>query len=89
MILRMTDQIRLAIESQNGVPLQMVDEATQRVYYVVASEQFEALCASVDPFTPRDLYPLIAKSAAASGWNDPIMDEYDNYDENRNKSQAG
>jgi hypothetical protein len=29
------------------------------------------------------MYPLIAKAAAAAGWDDPIMDAYDNYDENR------
>lgn len=31
-------------------------------------------------FDPRELYPLIAKTAAAAGWDDPTMDVYNHYE---------
>jgi hypothetical protein len=34
-------------------------------------------------FQPNELYPLIAKTAGAAGWNSPEMDDYDNYDEHK------
>ena len=42
--------------------------------------------AEQDEFDPREMYPLIAKTAAEAGWADPIMDEYDHYDEHRPKN---
>ncbi len=66
-------------------PLQVVDERTQRVYYLISAQQFEqvrSLFAQED-FQPREMYPLISKSAADAGWTDPQMDEYDRYDELR------
>lgn len=34
-----------------------------------------------EPFDPRELYPRIARTAADAGWNDPVMDDYDRYEE--------
>ena len=45
------------------------------------NEFADALAA--DPFDPRELYPLISKTAAEAGWDDPLMDDYDRYDELR------
>lgn len=39
-----------------------------------------------EAFDPREMYPLIFKAAAAAGWEDPLMDEYDRYDEIRRKT---
>ena len=36
---------------------------------------------TAEPHDPRELYPLIARTAAEAGWNDPLMDDYDRYDE--------
>ena len=33
--------------------------------------------------TSQEMYPLISKTAAAAGWADPTMDDYDRYDELR------
>jgi hypothetical protein len=33
-----------------------------------------------DEHDPRRLYPLIAKTAGAAGWDDPVMDDYNDYD---------
>jgi hypothetical protein len=39
-----------------------------------------------EPFEPRELYPLITKTAAEAGWADPLMDDYNRYDEVRAKT---
>jgi hypothetical protein len=41
-----------------------------------------------EPFDPRELYPLISKTAAEAGWADPQMDDYDHYDEVRAKTES-
>jgi hypothetical protein len=83
MSLLLTDELRQALESPDGEPVRLVDEQTRRVYYVISSELFEAAQAllSTEPFDPREMYPLIARTAAAAGWDDPSMDDYDRYDE--------
>ena len=81
----LTEQIRQALDAERGQPVKIVDEQTSRIYYVISAEQFEtvrALFAEGD-FDPREIYPLISKTAGEAGWNDPAMDVYDNYDEHR------
>lgn len=64
-------------------PLRVVDHHTQRVYYLISAEQFEQVRSLIvqGEFRPREMYPLIAKTAADAGWADPQMDDYDRYDE--------
>ena len=81
----LTEQIRQALDAERGQPVKIVDEQTSRVYYVITAEQFEtvrALLADGD-FDPREIYPLISKTAGDAGWNDPSMEVYDNDDEHR------
>ena len=77
----LTDQMRQALEADHGQLVKLVDEQTSRVYYVISAEQYEAVLALLtdDEFDPREVYPLMAKAAGAEGWNDPLMDAYDNY----------
>ena len=81
----LTDQQRVDLHAYGGAPVPVVDEQTQQVYYIISSVQFERLRALLvtDEFDAREMYPLIAKTAADAGWSDPIMDEYDHYDEHR------
>jgi hypothetical protein len=76
---------RQVLEAESGRPVPVVDEQTQRVYYLISAEQFEQIRALLpdEEFNPRELYPQIAKTAGAAGWNDPLMDAYDHYDEAR------
>lgn len=82
---QVTNEIRQALQLHNGGPVRIVDEQTQRDYFVISAEQFQAVSAlfTAEEFEPRELYPLIAKAAALAGWDDPAMDDYDNYDEHR------
>lgn len=82
-----SDQQRLELQSSDGPPVPVVDEQTQKVYYLISSEQYEKVRALLvaEDFDPREAYPLIAKTAGEAGWNDPAMDAYDHYDEHRAK----
>lgn len=81
----LSEQQRAALAAEGGAPVAVVDERTKQVYYLVPADQFEQLRAllSGDELDPRELYPLIAKTATDAGWHDPLMDAYDNYDEHR------
>jgi len=75
------------VQAQAGRPVAIVDDQTQQIYYLISAEQFEQvrMLFSDEPFDSRDLYPLIARTAAEAGWCHPGMDDYDRYDEHRQK----
>lgn len=83
MAFNFTDEQRRALQSQPGIPVPVRDERTGRLYYIISSEQYELVKALLgdESFNPRELYPLISKTAGAAGWNDPAMDAYDHYDD--------
>ncbi|MBI5761068.1 MAG: hypothetical protein HZA46_21300, partial [Planctomycetales bacterium] len=79
----LSESQRQAVAVFAGQPVEVMDEQTQQVYYLLSSEQFQKVRALLadEPFESRELYPLIAKTAAQAGWADPRMDEYDRYDD--------
>jgi hypothetical protein len=84
----LTNEQREVLQSQHGNPVPVIDEQTRRVYYIISSEQYEMVKALLaeDAFDPREIYPLISKTAGEAGWDDPAMDAYDHYDEHRPQS---
>ena len=81
----LTEAQRQIVQSGTGFPVEVIDEQTRQVYYLITSAQFEQVQAILagDPHDPRELYPLTSRTAAEAGWNDPLMDDYDRYDELR------
>jgi hypothetical protein len=83
MTTNLSDDLRQAIEKGDGSPVHLVDAATNVHYVLMRAEQYEnlkALFVEDEEFDPRELYPLMARSAAAAGWDDPEMDVYNDYD---------
>jgi hypothetical protein len=83
MTTNLPDDLRQAIEKEGGSPVHIVDAATNVHYVLMRAEQYDNLSgsfASDEKFDARDFYPLIAKSAASAGWDDPDMDAYNDYD---------
>jgi hypothetical protein len=83
----LTDEQRQAIEEHGGEPVYVVDAQTNASYVLIRAEQYRnltALFADLE-FEPRELYPLIARSAAATGWDNPKMDVYNDWDVQRNQ----
>jgi hypothetical protein len=81
----LSEQERQALQSAGGQPIPVVDPERQCVYYLISGEQYEKVRALLaeDELNPREMYPLIAKTAGEAGWNEPTMDDYDRYDELR------
>ena len=66
----LSDELRQELAASDGSHLQLVDEQTGQVYYLIPAERYTAMRAMV---------------AGTAGWDDPAMDVYDNYDEERSK----
>jgi PHD/YefM family antitoxin component YafN of YafNO toxin-antitoxin module len=84
----LTDQQREELQCREGSPVAVLDEHSQRVYYLISAEAFERVRPLLmeEEFQPRELYPLIAKTAGEAGWGDPAMDAYGHYDEQRDQT---
>jgi hypothetical protein len=86
MTTKLPDDLRQAIEKDGGNPFFFVDAATNVHYVLMRAQQYEnlgALFAEGEEFDARELYPLIAKSAASAGWDDPDLDAYNDCDAHR------
>ena len=83
MVAALSEQQRNLLVAEPDQPVTVVDEQTQRVYYLISAEQFDRIRSvlSEEDFHPREAYSLIAKSAAEAGWADPLMDAYDDYEQ--------
>ena len=83
MTTKLPDDLRQAIETNGGSPVHLVDAPTELHYVLMRADQYEilsGLLAQREEFDARELYPLMAKSAASAGWDDPDMDAYNDYD---------
>jgi hypothetical protein len=78
-----------AIDARPGEPVAVLDERTNTAFMLVPADVYERLTAvpeyddSDHPMS--DWYPAISESFGRAGWDDPIMDEYNNYEENYRK----
>jgi hypothetical protein len=90
MSLMLTVEMRKALADSTEQSVEVVDPATSQVYVLLPKDRFERLLAiSTDQnFDPRELYPLISKTAGDAGWADPSMDVYNDYEANRGEGQA-
>jgi hypothetical protein len=64
-------------------PCRVTDPATGRTYVLVPTEEYERLKAleyDDSEWTEDELRAMLARSAAANGWDEPGMDAYDRYD---------
>ena len=72
-----------AIEQSGDAPLRVVDPWTQRVYVLIADEQFDRLRSLLDmePLSLEQQRVALHDAGRRAGWNDPEMDAYDHYDD--------
>lgn len=60
-----------------GTPVEVIDPATQQVYYLISAEQFQKMRSAISgDFDPREAYPLIEKVMAEDDANDPLLASY-------------
>lgn len=86
MSLELTNQQSEAIKQQGDAPLFVFNPQSQSWYVLMAADQYErirSLLVEDGEFDIRDTYAIQERVAEAEGWNDPLMDEYHDYDKNR------
>jgi hypothetical protein len=65
-----------------------IDPSTRETYVLVRKnvyDRIKGLLYDDNEWTDDELRLLLARSAEANGWNEPGMDDYDQYDANRAK----
>jgi hypothetical protein len=84
MITKLTDEQRQAIQQQPGVPVCVVDEATNTKAWLLPDETYQKVRSlfGQDEFNPDEFLPL-AHEAFADVWDAPGMEAYDDYDSHR------
>jgi len=81
MTLELSNDQRKAMDSE-GTPLKVVDPRTGAVYVLVNETVFRQL-QSLFGDDLADTYEAQIESAMRAGWDDPGMDEYNEYDRHR------
>ena len=87
MVVKLSDEIRSALEQQPDMPLTVEDDRTHRSYVIIPVEEFEkvkALLYDDGPFDPDEAIAAVAETFfGPTGWDAPGMELYDDYDAHR------
>jgi hypothetical protein len=81
MSLELSNDQRQAVDAE-GTPLKLVDPRTGSIYVLVDETVFQQL-QSLSGDDLADTYQAQIESAMRAGWDDPVMDEYNDYDRRR------
>lgn len=82
MTVRLPEELRTVVTAMPGVTVELLDEETHRSYVLLPVEEFERLKGIIQ-YQLSDTYVAQVESAMQAGWNDPLMDEYNDYDSHR------
>jgi hypothetical protein len=84
-VLRLSDEIDLALKSHGGCPLRVSGSSGMTEYVILTLDQFEIYSRIFDqgPLTHEEQRAALRHIGTRAGWLDPEMDAYDNYDERR------
>jgi hypothetical protein len=85
----LTDELVQALERQGNLPLRTIHPSTGRTFFLVSEEHFQRVrpLFGVDPITEKEQRFLLEQMGSRAGWDDPVMDAYNQYDEHRNQAQ--
>jgi len=80
----LTQEQQYALDADGGAPPCVIDPRTNAVYVLVPKARYEQLKPLIETDDDlRNTYSAQGESAGRAGWDDPVMDDYNNYDENR------
>jgi hypothetical protein len=81
MSLELSSDQRQVLDAE-GTPLQFVDPRTGNVYVLVKQNVFERVQSLISDDL-SETYPAQIQSAMRAGWDDAVMDEYNDYERYR------
>ena len=79
------DEMRQALAEGGSKPLYVEDPQTRMSYVLLPKSEYDRLCEllGINDASVADTYALQEAVARDAGWDDPIMDEYNNYDQRK------
>ena len=82
MATKLTSEQRDDLQQHGNKPVPVTDPDTDAIYFLGASELFDRIrpLLVAEPFDLQETLAAQSEIAGRSGWNDPEMDLYDNYD---------
>jgi hypothetical protein len=85
MIVKLSEELQRTVREQGDGPIEVVDPGTDKVYVLMARDQYERLkpLFGDDPITHEEQRALLRKAGERAGWDDSKMDAYDQYDQHR------
>lgn len=82
----LSNEQRQALQQRQGKPLYIVDAETQRAFVLLPAEAFRRAQALFDDdFAVSDMYAAVSQAFGKAGWDDPVLDAYNDYDANRSQ----
>ena len=82
----LTQELQQSLDAQRERPPRLLDPRTSEVYVLIAADQYDRVRSLLEPSEGLDdTYAAQMESAMRAGWGDPAMDDYDRYDECRDK----
>jgi hypothetical protein len=79
-----TPEIRRAIEQAGDTPPTVLDPETNRTYVLIPTEDYRRMVAPDRSSSDvAAMYPFIDEVLGRNGWDDPRMDEYNDYESYR------
>ena len=82
----LTNEQLQAIQANPNSAVRVVDPQSKDAYVIVRADVFEQMQTILKvEYHLSDTYVAQVQSALRAGWDDPAMDDYNNYDENYNK----
>ena len=84
MQIELTEAQSRAIEQSGEASPSVMDPRTRKAYVLLSADVFEQIKSLVhDDDSISDAYRGQIDSAMKAGWEDPLMDEYNDYDAHR------
>ena len=82
MATKLSSEQREELQQHGNRPVAVVDPDTNAVYFLIAGELFERVRPLFDDadFGIQETYAAQSQVAGASGWDDPEMDVYNDFD---------
>ena len=80
MITALTDDQLRPVAAQADEPIRLIDPSSKRVFVLLDQAKYERMRELAEGLQPRDAYSA-SDRIFAEGWNEPIMDDYDRYED--------
>ncbi len=85
MSLTISDELLTAVKAASGKPVELTDPQTHQTYVVIPATLYDELTAGVPQkiFSKDEQIQLLVEAGLRAGWDDPIMDIYNDLDPRR------